>query len=261
MTALSIDSKMEKPVSLPKTACPASEDAEKRMRRKRYGTTFLAVMIAALLYIVFSAYLDQSADQKNGSPKQQRNQSDLMTITKLSFSRYLSGKRVIQLAADKIRISPKRFMIFSVRSFNEAIMESVRIDFFRYETNKRAKPTSEAGLVDSVNSLTGGKHGIITRAIINDLELRFYHQEALRYWLRAEKAQFNLRKRELWMAHVRIRDHDQNREIQARKAVWRERDNRLQIPGGLTVETPRGKSKYMAGSHPFPTLPALTLSD
>ena len=261
MTSLSIDFKTGKPAIADKAACPASEDAEKRPRRKRYCTAFLVVMIAALLYTVFSAYLDQSADQGNSPPKQQRNQSDLMTITKLSFSRYLPGKRVIQLSADKIRISPQRFMIFSIRSFNEAVMESVRIDLFRYETNKRANPTSKAGLVDAVNSLTGGKKGIITRAIINDLELRFFHQEDPRYWLKAEKAQFNLRKRELWMANVSIRDHIQNREIRARKAVWRERDNRLYIPGGLSVNTARGKSRYMAGSHYLQTPPAVSLAD
>lgn len=153
------------------------------------------------------------------------------------------------MSAGDIRIEPRKFMIFNIRPFNEAVLEDVRVEFFRYpDEEKNAGPTADAGLNGALKSLNAGNIGLVTRGVVEELEVRFHDREELVHWLRADKVRIDLRKRELRMAGVRICDQKENREILARKAVWRESEGLIHIPGTFLIETPRGRQKGKGGA-------------
>lgn len=142
---------------------------------------------------------------------------------------------------------PRKFMIFNIRPFNEAILEDVQIDFYHYHQDEQSGHFAEIGMTDSLQSLDSGNLGLVTRGFVKNLDIRFHDQEDLTHWLQAEKVLIDFKKRELRMSDVRICDHLENREIIARKAAWREGEKHIHIPGSFIVETPRGRQKGKGG--------------
>lgn len=135
-------------------------------------------------------------------------------------------------------------MIFNIRPLNEAIMEDVQVDFFRYPDDGKEKgPEQTPGLTESLRTLDTGKLGLITRGVIRSLEIRIHNREDLAYWLKADKVRVNLRKRELRMSGVRICDQKENQKVLTRKAIWKESEERIHIPGEFVIYTPKGQTK------------------
>ena len=210
--------------------------------KKVYIAVWLSVP-AVLLCLVFWAWSDGAGSHAAHIRKPRREAAGPLSIEGFSLTRHRSEKRVFRLVAGSIRVAPRKFMIFNIRPFNEAVMENVRIDLFRYPEKERARTAEGIGLADSLKSLDTGNLGLVTRGIVKDLEVRFHEGENLVHWLRVDKVRIDLEDRELRMSGVRIRDLIENREIVTRNAVWREGDRRIDIPGDFIIDTPSGERR------------------
>jgi hypothetical protein len=212
------------------------------MRKKAYIAFWLSVPVA-LLCLVFWAWSEGADSHATHIRKPRRESVAPLNIEGFSLTRHRSEKLVFRLVAGRIRVAPRKFMIFNIRPFNEAVMEAVCIDLFRYPEKERAEAAEGIGLADSLNSLDTGNLGLVTRGIVKDLEVRFHEGKNLVHRLRVDKVRIDLGKRELRMSGVRICDLIENREIVTRNAVWREGDGRIDIPGEFIIDTPSGERR------------------
>jgi hypothetical protein len=213
------------------------------MIQKKIYIAFWLSVPAVLLFLIFWAWSDGAGSHATTIRKPRREATGPLNIEGFSLTRHQSEILVFRLVAGRIKVAPRKFLIFNIRPFNEAIMEDVRIDLFRYPEKESAEAEEDLGLVDSLNSLDTGNLGLVTRGIVKDLEVRFHEGENLVHWLQADKVRIDLEDRELQMSDVRICDLIENREIVTRNAVWREGGGRIDIPGDLIIDTPSGERR------------------
>lgn len=154
-------------------------------------------------------------------------------IKGISFSSYDDKNNLVaRLEADEFRIDQRRFWIFNIRPFNEAVIDNARFDLYLEKDG-----SSEADIYSSTKKLlnrdlsgSGGK-GIITRGVINGIRFNIFISGKLSLSVSADRAYIDLKKKKMKLLRATIKDIMNERLIKSDLAFWNYKDKTLDIPG------------------------------
>lgn len=175
-------------------------------------------------------------------------------LTGISSRLFEHDRLFARIEADEFRISPRQFWIFNVKSVNEAWLSKARVTVFLTGQEKEGRSVlpffEPGGLLSLPDNRTGSNRtgsrtsglGLVTRGVIDGLEVTVYQLESPTFRLTAGRGEADLKRRTLTLTDVTVEDPPSGRTLRAHSAVWKDREQVLQIPGEYTAESRKGRA-------------------
>ena len=216
------------------------------MSRSRFVTVSLIfVLCLSLVFVLWN--LSQRKETRVSSIGHKPSSHPPLKIKGLSYSKYNNDRLIARLDADELTVSQRRFWVFNILPFNEAILTNARLELHLYE-NKNKGTHSDVDLLSSAKSLLSvdekGKStsgaGLVTRVIIDSLVVEMYKADRLSMLIKAKKAYINFKRKKIDMKGVSLEDVFAGKLIKSESAIWDNESKVLKIPGEYTTETPEG---------------------
>lgn len=166
--------------------------------------------------------------------------------------RYISQdqNRIVRvLQAQQLVIQPRRFMVFNIKSVNEAILQNAHFETHFYE-----KAVMHAPLIDYQEILPfsegsrGNKHhngsvvGLVTRSIAKGVRFDIFYEEERSIVLAAEYGLMEKKKSEAEFINAILRDSRSDRLIRSSRILWNEKRKVFVIPGAYTMSASGNKT-------------------
>ncbi|MBW2636790.1 MAG: hypothetical protein JRC86_04585, partial [Deltaproteobacteria bacterium] len=104
---------------------------------------------------------------------------------------------VYRIKADELKINPRKYFIFNIRSFNEVTLKNAEAEIYLYPDmeEKIGLFPLEGQFLKTTRSRGAPKEfGILTRGIIENLVLKIYNDKKEHLIVRAKKARIDFKK-------------------------------------------------------------------
>jgi len=204
--------------------------------------------LAAGEYMLFSW---ASPPHDSGGVVEEAGKKDFIISIKGLETTNVTGDRKIRLKIGSVMIAPRKFFVFSIQPFNEALFEDFSIDYFRLP-----KSHSMFALSDILQTLLPGdakgmllsmpfnlKTGVITRAVIRRFRLTVYEGDEVKAVVKSAKAELDLKNNKFRLEDASIEQHDYKRMVTGKEAVLKNSDGTVNIPGKYSILLPEGVLK------------------
>ncbi|OGW50638.1 MAG: hypothetical protein A2Z50_03325 [Nitrospirae bacterium RBG_19FT_COMBO_42_15] len=221
--------------------------------------SFIIKVFLILISCLASGALIWSLVQKKGTLKPaegiKEGISYPLSIKGISSSSYDSnGRLLMQIKADEIKVNPRRFFVFNIKSINEVTITNVKAAFYFYEDKTQTdvnKPQTDVDLLKLYEGVIHQKKGDavpkefgrITRGVINGFTLEIYRREKLSVIVKANEGEIDFRKKIVEMKDVHLEEVLSKKIIKSNFAVWDNKEKFFKIPGEYIAATPKGSAK------------------
>ncbi len=221
--------------------------------------SFIIKILLILVLCLASGALIWSLVQKKGAHKPAERMEDgisyPLSIKGISSSSYDSnGRLLMQIKADEIKVKPRRFFVFNIKSINEVTITNVKAAFYFYEDKTKSDVNKPQTDVDLLNLYEGVIHqkkgdavpkefGRITRGVIKGFTLEIYRKEKLSVIVKANEGEIDFRKKMVEMKDVHLEEVLSKKIIKSNFAVWDNKEKFFKIPGEYIAATPKGSAK------------------
>jgi hypothetical protein len=151
--------------------------------------------------------------------------------------------------ADNLVIRPRRYLVFNIKSLNEAILTRAHLQVhLRDKDNADVNPfdvkyediipftDSGAG---SENRSRGSGFGIVTRLLAEDLTLDVLRKASTTLVLTAERGLVENRKGEAQFINATLSDPRTGRLIRSNRILWDNKRKKFMVPGTYSLTAPR----------------------
>jgi hypothetical protein len=166
------------------------------------------------------------------------------SIKGFSHSAYHDEKLIAKIAADELKVKQRKFLVFNIRPFHEAILTNARLEFHHYDDTP-----SEADLISSAREIlsidSDGKAlskemGLITRGVIKGLVFKMYKAESPYLLVKAKKAYMDFRNGTISMKSVVLDEVTTGRTVESGSVIWNNKEKVFTVPGKYLVNGPEG---------------------
>lgn len=205
----------------------------------------LVVAVGAIIWL--PVYRDVTFD--NPAFSDGVNTSNPIGIQDYITRRFDGDKILATLSADQLKVSPRNYYIFNIKSMNELILTNVKLETHCYpgmsEKGKKtvSLPSNKSILSFSDNLIPLKRTGFITRGVIKELTWIIFNADNPCLTVRARKAYLDLEKNDLELRNVIIENTLSKKLIVSRSASWHEKEKVFKIPGTYLAITPQGASR------------------
>ena len=218
------------------------------MPRSRFITVFLILVFGVCVMLIL--WRTGRDHELQPQVKKQKTFVYPLKIKGLSYSTHDKGRLIARIEADELKVKKRKFWVFNVRPFNEAVLTNARLEFYLYDDMpSNDDMSSKVDLLSTARSIltldeqgrTGTQGlGLITRGLIDGLEIRIYKADEPFLLLKADKARIDFKRKKINMKGVSVEDFFTGKLIKTRTAVWDNEAKILRIPGTYTAEKPEG---------------------
>lgn len=175
-----------------------------------------------------------------------------LQMSEFTYTSQDQNRLVHVLHAEQLVIRPRRFMVFNIKSVNEALLENARFEVHLY-----AEATTDNTLSDYEkvlpfnrekrgNQRHGAVVGMVTRLIANGVRVDIFREEIPAIILAAEYGLVEKRKPEAEFINAMLKDSRSDRIVRSRRILWDEKRMLFVIPGPYAISASgndtRGKS-------------------
>ena len=162
--------------------------------------------------------------------------SYFLRMKDFTITQYSSNFLVRRLRADDLRIEPRRFFVFNVRSVNEIVIKHARLSVYLSDKSikQHDNPFSfDIGLFSTEKKGSGAERifypagaGLITRAVIKGIQLEIYRDKRLILNITARVGYIHLKNKSVRLKDTVLKNAVNGKEIKSRLAIW---DNKRQL--------------------------------
>jgi hypothetical protein len=163
----------------------------------------------------------------------------------------VTGDQKIRLKIGSVMVAPRKFLVFIIQPFNEALFEDFSVDYFRLPHNQSmfALDDIQQTLLpaDGKGMLFSGffnlKTGVITRGVIRRFTLTVYEDDDIKTVVKSAKAELDFKNNKIRLEDASIEQHDFKRIIKSSEAILKNFDGTVNIPGKYSILHPEGVLK------------------
>jgi hypothetical protein len=178
-----------------------------------------------------------------------------LSIKGISSSTYdNNGRLLMQIKADEIKVNPRRFFVFNIKSINEVTITNIKAAFYFYEDKPKSDSDKPQLDIDLLNLYEGVMHqkkgnavpkelGRITRGVIKGFTLEIYKKGKLFVIVKANEGEIDFRKKTVEMKNAHLEEVISKKIIKSNFAVWDNKEKVFKIPGEYIATTPKGSAK------------------
>lgn len=221
--------------------------------------SFIIKVFFILVSCLVSGVLIWGVLQKKGALKPAEGIKDgiiyPLSIKGISSSSYdNNGRLLMQIKADEIKVNPRRFFVFNIKSINEITITNIKAAFYFYEDKPKSDADKPQLEVDLLNLYEGVMHqkkgnavpkelGRITRGVIKGFTLEIYKKGKIFVIVKANEGEIDFRKKIVEMKDVHLEEIMSKKVIKSNFAVWDNKEKVFKIPGEYIATTPKGSAK------------------
>lgn len=222
------------------------------MAKSKFKTlTILMVLVFALLAVYLQHSLNEDpyhfASEKE--PNLQESENTPFAMKGITYRNFKKGKLVSRVSADEIKVDQRKFWIFNIRPFKEAVLENAFIQVYT-NTNSVSESAESAEAKEGIDLLSFGddilsvgkemnsnsmERGVISRGVIKDLVLEVYDADKLSISINSKKAYIDFTRELLKMVDVSMKEVDTGKHIESRSVIWNNKNRRFEIEGHYTA--------------------------
>lgn len=184
-----------------------------------------------------------------------------ISVQGLTVIRFKGNQILTKVTAKELKINPRKFNIFNIKSFNEITLNKVTIEFYKsgdetsgidlrnliYKFSSRSNGTSSSSKKNKYEEIKTGsgeiKTGLITRGVINKLVLKIYNKNKLSVIVKAPTAYVHFKRNKVIFHNATAEDMASREVIKSHKIVLKCEENALKVPGQYVVLSPMGLRK------------------
>ena len=229
------------------------------MNLSRLKVIFL-FLILILLEFHFLTNLEISDKSIESSPNKEEYLNPI-SVQGLTVIRFKGNQILTKVTAKELKINPRKFNIFNIRSFNELTLNKVTIEFYKsgnepsgidlgnliYRFSSRSNGKSSSSKENKSGAIKTGfreiKTGLITRGVLNKLVLKIYNKNNLSVIVKSPTAYVNFKRNKVIFHNATAEDIASKEIIKSRKIVLKCKENALKVPGQYIVLSPTGFRK------------------
>ena len=176
-------------------------------------------------------------------PQETRTRAKQLPL-QIQHFRYVNqdnNRIVYALQAEQLLIRPRRFMVFNIKSVNEAVLKNARFETHFYEETAMHTPLFDYQEALPFNKGTGNKQrngpiiGLVTRLIAKGVRLDIFREEMPVMVLVAEYGLVENKKSEAEFINGIIKDSCSDRFIRSSRILWDDKIKVFVIPGAYTM--------------------------
>jgi hypothetical protein len=211
--------------------------------------TRLSIGLIAVWTIILSCAIPAVRNEfgKTGPASSHAESQPGLQVTGLQYHEYDTSGLAASVKADSLAILPHRFLVFNLKSINEAHLENAQIEIHLHD--KAPQDTEMVPLVTdmfaqgkkaSADHNPRREFGLITRCVVEGITVKIYNADSPSIILRAERAYVDKRKRKTRFLYASLEDARSGRYISSREIIWDTRDKAFLIPGNYSAESASG---------------------
>lgn len=198
-----------------------------------YGCIALAAGLIAVWILLWSG--------TDGEPEAQKENGRIKRMPlQISEFRYTSqdqDRLVHVLQAKQLVIQPRRFMVFNIKSINEAVLQNARLETHFYpESAKQSSLFDFQEVMPFGQSTRGTRHtgsavGLVTRLIANRIRVDIFRGDRQAIVLAANYGLVEKKNSEAEFINAILKDSRSDRVIRSSRILWDEKRRLFVIPG------------------------------
>ena len=198
-----------------------------------YGCITLSVGLIALRIIPWSGNDGEPEALDTGD----RIKRMPLQISEFTYTSQHHDRVVHILQAKQLVIRPRRFMVFNIKSVNEAVLQNARLERHFY-----TESANQSSLFDFLEVMpfeqsssgkrsTGSAVGLVTRLITNHVRVDIIRDDVEALVLAAEYGLVEKKKSEAEFINAILKDSRSDRVIRSSRMLWDEKRMLFVIPG------------------------------
>ena len=224
----------------------------------------LKVIILFLILISLEFYFLTNLEISDKSIESIPNKEEYLnpiSVQGLTVMRFKGNQILTKVSAKELKINPRKFKIFNIRSFNELTLNKVTIEFYKsgdepsgidlgnliYRLSSRSNRKSASSKENKSGAIKTGfreiKTGLITRGVLNKLVLKIYNKNNLSVIVKSPTAYLNFKRNKVIFHNATAEDIASREIIKSRKIVLKCEENILKVPGQYILLSPKGFRK------------------
>ena len=229
------------------------------MNLSRLKVIFL-FLILILLEFHFLTNLEISDKSIESIPNKEEYLNPI-SVQGLTVMRFKGNQILTKVTAKELKINPRKFNIFNIRSFNELTLNKVTIEFYKsgdepsgidlgkliYKFSSRSSGKSSSSKENKSGAIKARfgaiKTGLITRGVLNKLVLKIYNKNNLSVIVKSPTAYVNFKRNKVIFHNATAEDIASKEIIKSRKIVLKCEENVLKVPGHYILLSPKGFRK------------------
>jgi len=178
------------------------------------------------------------------------------SIRGISYKNYDNGRLVTRVSADEVKVDDRKFWIFNVRPFKEAVLDHAVIQLYldgnsavQTDQNRRSPDAHLHDFGSDILSIGRGmnrdamRSGVISRGVIRDLTLEIYDSGRIGMTIESRKAYVDFSRKLLKMVDATMSDMRGGSIIKSRSVIWNSEKEVFEISGNYMKQSPEGSSK------------------
>ncbi len=171
-------------------------------------------------------------------------------MNELSYKVHDKGVLITKGKADEFKIAPRKFLVFSIKSINEALLTNVKVDIYIHNIIKSERDGDSKNtdfnifnpFIDVSNSKGKGT-GLITKAIIKGIDIRMFNENILTIKLNASTADLKAKEGNMVFYNATLEHLPSSKSISSKKIFWDREKMVFKIPGWYNASSPKGKGR------------------
>jgi hypothetical protein len=155
-----------------------------------------------------------------------------------------NGELISNIAADMIKIRPRKFFVFSIKSVSEAFLTNVKADLFVLEKENEKENILTGHIANAVNALIKEQKGIgvVSRIIMEEVKINVHNSDIVTLKLKAKSAEV-LKNKNVNFSNVILENPISNKLIKANKVIWDFQEATFRIPNMYLAVSSKGRAK------------------
>lgn len=153
-----------------------------------------------------------------------------------------SGDRKIRLKIGSAMVTPRKYLVFSIKPLNEAIFEDFSVEYFRkpqersmFHLNDIQEAILPADRKVMFSGLFNLNTGVITRGGIRRFALAIYEGDELKTVVKSAKAELDFKNNKIRLEDASIEQHDLKIITKSSEAVLKNYDGTVYIHGKYSI--------------------------
>jgi hypothetical protein len=203
------------------------------LNSERFSALKVFVVSAVGCLIVWAAFPNRKTNEFP-APSNAEIRNEELLIRGLRYKSYSNGVLVAQVEAEEFKIIPRRFLVFQIKSINEAVVTNTKISIF---SSREDNPGGGKGM-DPFGSLfkeftnKDSGVGLVTKVIVKGIDIVIYDSDVLTQHLRAASADLRSNGGAAIFYDAVLERPASRTRIKAKKMIWDSREKKFIIPGG-----------------------------
>jgi hypothetical protein len=155
-----------------------------------------------------------------------------------------NGTVISKIKADTIKIKPRKFFVFRIKSLNEALLRNVKLDLFMYEKINGKESILTGQLFDTLNTFITEQTGLglVSRIILENIDINIHNSDVVTLKLKAKSAKV-LKNKNIVFNNAILENSMSTTLIKTKIIIWNSQEDVCNIPNQYLAVSAKGRAK------------------